>query len=368
MAKRRDWGSDLKGTDIEFLHKDGDHIYCIKDGFTFRCHRAHWPPKRLSPEACLTPNEFYKFQVVEVHGDRYILDKVVYTGADYKVTATCRLHGDFDICAKYLKTGQGCVRCSYISSGKKNTVSQDYFINRAKEVHQDKYDYSLVKYVNSSTQVSIICKIHGIFSQIPYNHLEGKGCRLCGWENSKLSRVLSQEDVIGRFLEVHKDRYDYSEVQYMGDAHSLLDIICRDHGMFHQSYANHYHGGQGCPECAKDFNARLRSGFVKSSNAKGGYASLYLIRCFNSEESFYKIGLTTKSVKSRFSGKEAMPYDFEVENLLLGDAEWLWDFEKLLHLEYKDSKYLPKIKFGGMYECFDKINLDNYRKLLDTVA
>lgn len=56
----------------------------------------------------------------------------------------------------------------------------DIFIKRAKEIHGDKYDYSLVDYVNAKTKVEIICPVHGKFTQIPYNHLSGKGCMECG--------------------------------------------------------------------------------------------------------------------------------------------------------------------------------------------
>ena len=54
------------------------------------------------------------------------------------------------------------------------------FIRRARLVHGDKYDYSKVVYVNSTTDVCIICPIHGEFWQRPAEHLRGKGCVKCG--------------------------------------------------------------------------------------------------------------------------------------------------------------------------------------------
>jgi hypothetical protein len=50
------------------------------------------------------------------------------------------------------------------------------FINKAKKVHNDKYDYSLVEYVNARTKVKIIDAHHGVFEQTPTDHLNGKGC------------------------------------------------------------------------------------------------------------------------------------------------------------------------------------------------
>lgn len=61
---------------------------------------------------------------------------------------------------------------------KKLTTNQ--FIEKAKQVHNNVYDYSLVEYVNNSTKVKIICSIHGMFEQTPNAHLSNRGCNLCG--------------------------------------------------------------------------------------------------------------------------------------------------------------------------------------------
>lgn len=59
----------------------------------------------------------------------------------------------------------------------------EIFIERARKVHGDRYDYSKVEYVNNKTNVCIICPEHGEFLQTPNSHLEGKGCRSCFYEN-----------------------------------------------------------------------------------------------------------------------------------------------------------------------------------------
>lgn len=50
------------------------------------------------------------------------------------------------------------------------------FVNEANKIHNGKYDYSKVNYIDSNTKVCIICPIHGEFWQTPINHLCGKGC------------------------------------------------------------------------------------------------------------------------------------------------------------------------------------------------
>ena len=59
-------------------------------------------------------------------------------------------------------------------------LTKEDFITKACKVHGDKYDYSKVKYVNTSSKVCIICPIHGEFFQLGSGHLRGYGCPKCG--------------------------------------------------------------------------------------------------------------------------------------------------------------------------------------------
>lgn len=60
-----------------------------------------------------------------------------------------------------------------------NKLTTSEVIKQFKETHKDKYDYSLVEYVNTNTKVKIICKEHGIFEQTPNNHKNKHGCPKC---------------------------------------------------------------------------------------------------------------------------------------------------------------------------------------------
>lgn len=65
-------------------------------------------------------------------------------------------------------------------------LSKEEFEKKAKEIHGNKYDYSKVNYKNTETKVKIICPIHGVFEQIPANHIYQKcGCPTCKKEKIK---------------------------------------------------------------------------------------------------------------------------------------------------------------------------------------
>ena len=123
--------------------------------------------------------------------------------------------------------------------------TQEDFIEKAKEVHGSKYDYSLVDYVDSSTKVKIICPIHGEFEQTPNKHLAGQGCKQCGRNRTKVG----VDEFIQRARAVHGDKYDYSKVQYERKDKKVT-IVCPEHGEFQQTPACHVTLRQGCPKCA----------------------------------------------------------------------------------------------------------------------
>lgn len=120
------------------------------------------------------------------------------------------------------------------------------FIAKAKAVHGDKYDYSKVKYINSKTKITIICKKCGKELEIrPNSHLSQKsGCRCYITYNT-----YDTSQWITKAKEVHSDKYDYSKTKYI-DWNTKVCIICPEHGEFWKIPAMHIQG-QGCPKCQK---------------------------------------------------------------------------------------------------------------------
>jgi len=108
------------------------------------------------------------------HGDRYDYSKVIYVNGNTEVIIICKIHGEFKQTPASHLSGQGCPECG----GSKQSTTEK-FIEKIKVKHGDSYDYSKVIYVNNKTKIIIICKIHGVFKQTPGNHLSGKGCSEC---------------------------------------------------------------------------------------------------------------------------------------------------------------------------------------------
>lgn len=182
-----------------------------------------------------------------VHGDCYDYSKVKYSNSQTKICIVCQEHGEFwQTPANHLR-GQGCPICRYTKS--RNTLKKDVnnFIQEANEVHKGKYDYTSVVYKNNHTKVNIICPIHGIFSQTPYNHLQGQGCPHCRNIRISKSKTSNTCEFIYKAKQVHGNKYDYSKTSYITKDKRVC-IICPTHGEFWQTPHVHLRGG-GCQQC-----------------------------------------------------------------------------------------------------------------------
>ena len=118
-----------------------------------------------------------------IHNNKYNYEKTKYIGSKHKVIITCPLHGDFEQKASSHILGCGCPKCNG------GIALKDIdFINKSIEIHNNRYSYKNVKYINSHTKVSITCPLHGDFEQFPFQHLRGCGCPKCN--SSKMENIL----------------------------------------------------------------------------------------------------------------------------------------------------------------------------------
>lgn len=173
-----------------------------------------------------------------IHGNKYNYDKIDYINNYTKICIICKIHGSFFQTPGNHLSGRGCKICGI----QKNTSYATEFIKKANKIHKNQYDYSKVIYINSKTKINIICKIHGQFNQSPSNHLANHGCGKCR------KNYMDTPYFIERANKIHNHRYDYSLVEYI-NAHNNIIIICKIHGPFKQ-LANGHLNGQGCRKCS----------------------------------------------------------------------------------------------------------------------
>lgn len=183
-----------------------------------------------------------------VHGSsEYDYSLVNYISSREKVSIICPKHGVFQQTAGAHIGGHGCALCAQELSKISQSKLLDIFIEEANDIHQDKYDYSFVKYVNGHTKIIIFCLLHELkFEQLPSNHLAGyEGCEKCQSNNSHLSN----DEFIRRSKLLFGDRFDYFCTQYQ-NSDTAAAIFCIQHQIIFEQYpASHFSGCEGCPRC-----------------------------------------------------------------------------------------------------------------------
>ena len=122
----------------------------------------------------------------KIHNNKYEYENILIKNFYQKIKIKCPIHGWFEqSIASHLK-GHGCKECYRKNRGKSQKLSLSSFINKANKIHNNKYNYSHVKYKNNSTKIKIECPIHGFFTQMPKSHLLGCGCPECNTSKGEL--------------------------------------------------------------------------------------------------------------------------------------------------------------------------------------
>jgi very-short-patch-repair endonuclease len=144
----------------------------------------------------------------------------------------------------------------------KSKYNTETLIEASKKCHNSEFDnlsYEKTKYESYNTKVTITChnkdekgNEHGDF-QISITHLlSGQGCPKCRYLKSAKSKRRSLDEVIVEANKVHDNLYDYSLVNDYKNDRIKYPIICKKHGVFHQTFNNHIKFKQGCPICGRE--------------------------------------------------------------------------------------------------------------------
>lgn len=227
----------------------------------------------------------------------------------------------------------------------------NWIIKKSEQIHGNVYSYRIPEGCTKTIHhFYVYCDKHGEYKTNYTNHIfKQNGCKQCYVD------TLFKND--NYFLEkanqTHKDTYDYSQSSYVS-MKTKVKILCKLHGIFEQTPDKHIRG-QGCPTCSK-LTSKIcgysREDFVESSYRSNIKPYLYIIKCFDESEMFYKIGITASELKVRFSGKK-LPYKYEIiQKIENKDPSYIYDLEKSLNRLYKQYQYKPLKDFNGYTECY----------------
>jgi len=217
-------------------------------------------------------NEIFICKSLDKHGDKYDYSMVDYIGNKSKVIIICPKHGEFLQRPNDHLSGYGCKKCQYEKISNENKFTNEIFIEKANQIHNKTYDYSLVEYDGYENKVFIVCKKHGEFKQSPHAHLNGSGCPVCKESRGekKVSEILLKNNVLFEREVTFDDLKDKSNL--------FFDFYLPKHKLFIE-----YHGIQHFKSV--DFFGG-KNGFIKTRKhdiikynyaINNGYKMLWII-------------------------------------------------------------------------------------------
>ena len=296
----------------------------------------------------------------QIHNNKYTYVESSYTDYRQNTRIICPFHGAFEEIARRHIEGKypkGCPKCPDLypkEVKKKPRMDTSTYVSKAREKHGDKYDYSKTNYTGGADKVIITCPTHGDFEQRANMHLYGNGCLACAREATlfKPGGKLTEEELKSALIKDSNKHIEIDFSTYTGWEKKTLKCVCPEHGEFTASPKNFHKRVHGCIDCTENLNSHSRSNYVKiAKRSMQGKARLYVIRCWSDDEEFYKVGITTKSIKHRFSGKY-FPYQYEIKQEIIDDAKNIWNLEKVINRLAKNFQYTPKQSFHGVTECY----------------
>ena len=176
----------------------------------------------------------------KVHNNFYDYSKVNYINSQTKVIIIDPEYGDFEQTPAHHLNGYG----SQKRGGNKKLTTEE-FIEKAKLIHGNLYDYSKVNYIDAHTNVIIIDPVYGEFEQMPYCHLQGRGSIKRAIQKQIKRQSSTTSEFIEKAIKVHGDLYDYSKLVYI-NRNTKVIIIDSKFGEFEQTPCGHL-SGQGHP-------------------------------------------------------------------------------------------------------------------------
>lgn len=240
--------------------------------------------------------EYFIERAEKVYGNKYNYSNTKYNGANSPLIITCPIHGDFKIRPSKFLNGRECQECKIKKTASTRRLTTEQFIENAKAIHGDRYDYSKVNYINQKTKVILICQKHGEFNIVPNYHLTDKcGCVPCGKESYKEKATYTKERFIEEAIKKHGHKYDYSKVLYL-DIKTPVIIICPIHGEHLQTPFDHLRTF-GCIKCGHESAVKLtrHSQEIFIENAIKIHGNIYDYSLTNYSGSGIKIDILCKS-------------------------------------------------------------------------
>lgn len=297
----------------------------------------------------LTTEEFIE-RAQELYPN-YDFSKSIYTSATAKVKITCLLHGEFLGTWDQLKRGSGCPTCGKLKAQKSRTQTTEKFIEKAKQIYGDLYDYSKTIYTKADENVIIKCNTcNSIFEKNASSHINNFiGCPKCSLKLAATRRTSTTKTFIEKAKKVHGEKYTYAKVDYKS-GRELVCITCPEHGDFYQKPEDHLQG-HGCKKCFLKKQTKTTKEFIKQ--AKKIHKDLYNYSNVDYKNYQTEVKIKCNTCKKTFFQKPSShlkgsgcPYcNFSKLELCISKILDSLEIQYISQYSYPDCKFKKRLRF-----------------------
>ena len=170
-------------------------------------------------------------------------------------------------------------------------------------------------------------KINNVPLYNDVNNIESRDMYVMAHNDTK--QLKASKEFVKKANKVHNNQYTYDKTKYTLARNKVI-VTCSIHGDFTVTANNHLKG-KGCPDCAK-----LKTGWNKSRYTNVP-TILYVVLV---DRTFYKIGITKKSIKERYAHDRLQGLQIETmhEHCFIDGAD-AFDIEKILLRKTAKDKY-----------------------------
>lgn len=247
-------------------------IICPVHGAFQQTPLVHWRGSGCPECANLTKSNNQQYtqedflrQANEKHNGLYDYSQINWTNWTTKITIICPVHGAVQQLPRQ-HIDKGCSKCARPS---RITYTTEQYIERAKLVHGDTYDYSLTRYCGSTAKIDVICQQHGVFAINASHHLAGYGCPICKNHHPTArpkSNILTPKEIfIQKAQAVHNNAFIYDDINYT-TMNQAITLKCAIHGVFTILPYTHLKGHH-CPTC--EWNTKWNNFLQEAYNVHG---------------------------------------------------------------------------------------------------
>lgn len=263
-------------------------------------------------------------RIKKVHGDTYKYIPSSYKNLSSIMEIVCEKHGIFTQIAGNHASGARCPSCIKESKRGLKLVPEEDVFKRAEEIHKGLYRYIKGSYIDMKKPMEIVCSKHGIFYQLPNDHLDGHGCPKCGNIVSK-----PQEEIFNFIKDLDIKVID----NFRLEDGKHLDILCPS-----EKIAIEYNGLKWHSE---EFNRSSRYHLDKTNQALSqGYRLIHIFE----DEYLQFPGKVFNFIKTAL-GKNELKYDARKLKLDL-ECSWVEAKNLLEQVHMQGAGAPPEICIG----------------------